>query len=287
MKSQVSRFAVVETSDIGNNVTISEFSVIRKGVIIEDNVFIHPNVVINSGTILKNGIEIFPGVLIGREPKGPKASGVLARPLKYEKKVIIGENCSIGPNAIIYFGTKIGPNTLIGDAASIREQSIIGEKCIIGRYVSVNYETVIGSGTKIMDMTHITGKCKIGKDVFIGMLVATANDNKLMAREYNETEVAGPIIMDNATIGSGASILPGVRIGKYAVVGAQALVSKNVLDYQVVVGIPARFQAWICRCGMKLEFRMNEEVCGSCGRKYRKILENGIEEVSGLSKLGF
>jgi acetyltransferase-like isoleucine patch superfamily enzyme len=277
MVNKINRLAVVETENISKNVTVSEFCVIRKDVTIGDNVFIHPNVVINSGVILRNGVEIFPGAFIGKEPKGPAEA--LGRPLKYDRSIFIGANCCVGPNAVIYYGTKIGENTLIGDGASVRENSQIGKRCIIGRFVTVNYETIIGDDTKIMDLTHITGKCKIGKNVFMGMLIATANDNDLYSRKYVDEKVAGPAILDGATIGSGATILPGVKIGRYSVVGAQALVSKEVHAYQVVVGVPARFQSWICRCGRKLVFVGGAECHCLCGRTFRRLSELEIEDI--------
>ena len=91
-----------------------------------------------------------------------------------------------------------------------------------------------------MDNTHITGNMKIGNHVFISVLVSTTNDNTMGREEYNEDHVCGPTIKDNVTVGAAANILPGIIIGNNAIVGASALVTKNVPDNKVVMGIPAK-----------------------------------------------
>jgi acetyltransferase-like isoleucine patch superfamily enzyme len=135
---------------------------------------------------------------------------------------------------------KIGRNTLIGDGASIREQCRIGDDCIISRCVTMNYNVRVGARTKIMDNTHITGNTVIGEDCFISLCVGTTNDNAIGKLPYDAARVRGPIIEDGAAIGAGATILPAIRIGKGAVVGAGAVVSRDVLPDTVVKGVPAR-----------------------------------------------
>ena len=111
---------------------------------------------------------------------------------------------------------------------------------MISRNVSINYHTKIGNYTKIMDNTHITGNMVIGSHVFISALVSTTNDNTMGRIEYDESHVQGATIADRVTIGAAANILPGVEIGENAIVGASALVTKNVPANKVVMGVPAR-----------------------------------------------
>lgn len=217
---------------------IANTVVIHDNVVIEDDVIIHDFVVLYPGTILRKGAEIYDHCTIGKLPTTP---GSTAKTYSSEYGVTeIGEQSILCPGVVIYTGTKIGHNTLLGDNCSIREKCVIGDFDIISRNVSVNYETEIGSYTKIMDNAHITGNMKIGDHVFISVLVASTNDNS-MGREDNAVEhLSGPVVEDYVTIGAGASLLPGVNVGKNSIVGASALVTKNVPSGKVVMGVPAK-----------------------------------------------
>lgn len=216
---------------------ISKTAVIHDNVEIEDGVIIHDYVVIYPNTIIKKGAEIYDHCVIGKPPKAP---GCTERKIEeVTEKTIIGENTILSPFCCVYTGVEIKNNSLLGDYASIRENCKIGSYTIISRNVSVNYDTVIGDHTKIMDNSHITGNAIIGNNVFISVLVSTTNDNAMGKNGYDE-RVTGPIIKDYAKIGAAASILPSVVIGEGSVVGSGAVVTKDVDDYKVVMGIPAR-----------------------------------------------
>jgi acetyltransferase-like isoleucine patch superfamily enzyme len=226
---------VAAEAKIGTDVSIGPYCVIGS-VTIGDETVIHPHVVITDGVTLGVGVEVFPGAIIGKEPKG---AGAVARQPFFEKKIHIGDGCSIGPHAVVFYDVEIGNNTLLGEGASIREKCRVGSKCILSRYVTVNYETTIGDGTKIMDNTHITGKATIGRGVFISIQVGTTNDN--VVRAGFSDHVIGPTIEDDVVIGAGAILLPGVVIGQGATVAAGAVVTKNVESLTLVAGVPARF----------------------------------------------
>lgn len=234
----ISNMASVQIEDIGENVTIHEFAVVRKNAKIGSNVIIHPHVVIEAGVEIGDDVEIFPGTYIGKEPKG---AGALARTLSFERRVLIGAHSSIGPGAVIYYDVEIGQHTLIGDGASIREQCRIGSRSIIGRHVTVNYVVSVGDRTKVMDHSWLAGNMKVGNDVFISGGVLTTNDNDMGRNGYHEEDIRGPIIEDGVVIGVGALLLPRIVIGEKAVVGAGAVVTKNVAPGTVVMGLPARF----------------------------------------------
>jgi acetyltransferase-like isoleucine patch superfamily enzyme len=234
----ISKLAVVESTEIGANVRIAEFAIVRAGARLGNDVVIHPHVVVGPGVTIGDGVEIFPGAFIGREPKG---AGALARQPVFERTISIGANASIGPHAIIYYDVTIGENTLIADGASIREKCRIGSRCIISRYVTINYNTTVGDRTKVMDLTHVTGNMTIGNDVFISVNVGSTNDNAIGKAGYSEDRVLGPTIEDGAAVGVGASLLPGVRIGAGAIVGAGAVLTKDVAAETLVMGMPARF----------------------------------------------
>ncbi len=233
----ISPHAVVLTDTIGQGVKIAEFAVVRQGVRLGKDVTIHPHVTIEPGAHIEDGVEIFPGAYLGKVPKGV---GATSRTVKFERHLRVGRGSSIGPHAVIFYDVEIGAETLIGDGASIREQCRIGAHCLISRYVTLNYNTTIGDRTRIMDSSHITGNCVIGNDVFISTLVATVNDNEMVLRSYAESKIVGPRIDDNVSIGAGACLLPGVHVGKGAIVGAGSVVTKDVESYTVVMGVPAR-----------------------------------------------
>lgn len=232
----ISSLAVVQSSHIGSNVTIGEFAIIREGAIIGNDVIIHPNVVITSGVIIGDGTEVFPGAFIGKEPKG---AGALSRLPDFQPKVFIGANCSIGPHAIIYYDVMIGNTTLIGDGASVREQSTIGSKTVIGRYVTINYNVHIGDSVKIMDHSWMAGNMTVENHVFISGGVLTSNDNLIGKSGYSNEHVVGPTIKHHASIGLGAKILPHLIIGEHSIVGAGAVVTKDVPAHVLVMGVPA------------------------------------------------
>ncbi len=233
----MSKLAVIETESIGQNVTIHEFAVIRRGAVIGDGAVIHPHVVIAEGVTVGAGVEIFPGAFLGKEPKG---AGATARLPVFERRIVIGDGCSIGPHAVIFYDVEIGEGTLLGDGASIREQGRIGSRCILSRYVTLNYNVRVGDRSKIMDMTHITGNTTIGSDVFVSTMVAMTNDNAMGQAGYQKDAIVGPRIEDGAMIGANATLLPRVVIGVRAVVGAGAVVTRDVAPGVTVMGVPAR-----------------------------------------------
>jgi acetyltransferase-like isoleucine patch superfamily enzyme len=240
IKSGLHKSAVIDSTDIGSGVTVGEFAVVRDGARLEDRVVIHPHVVIEDGVVVGPHTEVFPGAFLGKEPKG---IGVVARPPRFDRKLIVGGGSSIGPHVVLFYDVEIGEGTLLGDGASIREGCRIGQGCLISRYVTINYNTVVGDRTKIMDLAHLTGNCRIGSDAFIGMSVVTANDNSPLSVEgYIEERARGPVIDDGAMIGVGATLLPGVSIGAGAVVAAGSVVTKDVLPRTIVAGVPAVYK---------------------------------------------
>lgn len=212
-------------------------AIIHEDVVLGHGVVIHPYVVIEAGVTIGDGVEIFPHAYIGREPK---ATAAISRMPVFERKLTIGAHCSIGPHTTIYYDVEIGENTLIGDHSSIREQTRIGDRCVIARSVMINYNTKIGNRTKIMDLSEIAGNCVFGDDVFISAKVGTATDNNIAnSRTYGQ-HCQGQIIEDGATIGLAAILLPDIRIGKRAMVAAGSVVTKDVPEHTLVMGVPAR-----------------------------------------------
>lgn len=229
--------AIVESDSIGSGVSVGEFAVVRPGASIGDGAVIHPQVVINANVRLGDGVEVLPGSYIGR---APRAVGAIAREPSYRREATIGSGCAIGANAVIYYDVEMGADNLIGDGASIRELSRLGDGNVVGRGVTLDRDVVVGNGTRVMDKAHLTGGMRVGSDVFIAAMVVTTNDNSFGGRGYVEEELGGPTIEDGAMIGGGASLLPGVLIGRSAVVASGAVVTNDVAPGATVLGVPAR-----------------------------------------------
>lgn len=227
--------AVVSSeAELGENVRVAPYAVIGAATI-GDGCVIHPHVTIGNDVRLGSGVEVFPGAVVGKEPA---LVGATAREAQRGGDTVIGDGCSIGPHAVIYFDVEIGTGSLIGDGASIREQCRIGQHCLISRGVTINYNTTVGDRTKVMDGTHLTGNMWIDADVFISTMVATTNDNRI--REGYGDHVVGPKIHRRAIVGAGAILLPATTIGEGAVVAAGAVVTRDVAPGVTVMGAPAR-----------------------------------------------
>lgn len=229
--------ALVEAEQIGAGVTIGEFAVVRAGARIGDAAVIGPHTVIEAGVVIGEETEVLPGCHLGRSPR---AVGSIARPPTFEPRLHVGPGCSIGTNAVVYYDTEIGGQTLVGDGASIRELCRVGSSCVIGRLVTLDRDVQMGDGTRTLDKAYLTGGMKIGREAFIAASVVTANDNSFGGEGYREGGLRPPMIEDGARIGGGASLLPGVVIGRGATVASGAVVTEDVEPGATVMGIPAR-----------------------------------------------
>ncbi|MBC5636355.1 N-acetyltransferase [Ornithinibacillus hominis] len=220
---------------IGGNVKLGEHVIIEENVRIGDNVVIGNHVVIKSGTRIGDNVTVEDLSVLG---KLPASNNKMARKPNLSAPLLeIHDQVTIGCNTVLYSGSVICQGVFIGDLASIRENVKIGEESIVGRNVMVETNTEIGKRVTVQTGTYITADMVIEDEVFIGPCCSTSNDKYMGRRNYPHK---GPIIKKGARIGNNATLLPGIVIGIGGVVGAGAVVTKDVLDYKVVVGNPAR-----------------------------------------------
>ena len=190
-------------------------------------------------TYVGDNVKFFPNSVIGRPGMAPGGLTFTDYSKDGDKPVSIGDNTIIGVGVVLYSDVTIGKNCLIGDGVAIRGNVTIGDNCIVGINCKVGVNATVGNNTKIMDLTNVSSDAVIGSNVFIGPGVMMGNDNSLARSK--DWAVEGPIIEDWVTIGMNSSLLPGVTVGRDAMVGANSVVTKDVMPSVVVMGVPARY----------------------------------------------
>jgi UDP-2-acetamido-3-amino-2,3-dideoxy-glucuronate N-acetyltransferase len=177
--------------------------------------------------------------------------------------------------AVIDEGCDIGNGTKIWHFSHIMPNCKIGENCNIGQNVVVSPEVVLGDNVKVQNNVSIYTGVVCEDDVFLGPSMVFTNVTNPRSSVNRRSQYARTHVKKGATIGANATIVCGNQIGEYAFIGAGAVVTKNVSDYALVVGNPARQMGWMSEFGQKLKF--NKEgiaICPESGEKYK--LENGI-----------
>lgn len=147
---------------------------------------------------------------------------------------------------------EIGEDTKIWHFVHVRDGAKIGKKCIIGKGVYIDSKVEVGDNCKIQNFATLYQGVLIGNDVFIGPHVCFTNDLYPRAAIWNEDRLEKTLVKDGASIGANSTILAGVTIGKYAMVGAGSVVTKDVSDYELVVGNPAKFVGTVDKDGNKI-----------------------------------
>lgn len=184
----------------------------------------------------------------------------------------------------------IGAGTSIWHLVQVREGAVIGEDCILGTGAYVDREVVIGSNVKIQNGALIYRGSTLEDGVFIGPQACLTNDRLPRAinldgtTKSDEDWTAGPILVRyGASIGSGAVVLPGVTIGRFAMVAAGAVVTGDVPDHGLMLGVPARLDGYVCRCGERLVKRGDEWHCPTCDSLFRLVDESSMVSLDAIA----
>jgi UDP-2-acetamido-3-amino-2,3-dideoxy-glucuronate N-acetyltransferase len=180
----------------------------------------------------------------------------------------------IHPTAVVDPGAEIGAGSRVWHFCHVMAGARIGPGCVLGQNVFVGRDVAIGEGTKIQNNVSVYEGVRIGRRCFIGPSAVFTNVKTPRAEVERKDAFEATVVGDGATIGANATIVCGMSIGRYAVVGAGAVVTADVADHRLVHGVPAREQGWACRCGGILG---PELACADCGRAYRAA-GAGIEE---------
>lgn len=161
----------------------------------------------------------------------------------------------------------IGDGTKIWHVAHVMKGSRIGRNCNIGQNVVIGPNASVGNGVKIQNNVCVYEGVTLEDHVFCGPSMVFTNVFNPRSEVPRMDELRRTLVKRGATLGANCTIVCGTTIGRYAFVGAGAVVTKDVPDYALVVGSPARIQGWMCVCGQKLAFQDGVAVCG-CGKTY-------------------
>jgi UDP-2-acetamido-3-amino-2,3-dideoxy-glucuronate N-acetyltransferase len=172
--------------------------------------------------------------------------------------------------------TDIGKNTRIWAFSHVMKDVKIGEDCNFGDHSFVESNVDIGNRVTVKNGVAIWHGVTIEDDVFLGPNCVLTNDLFPRSKAYHSEDIP-TLIKKGASIGANATIICGITIGEYAMVGAGAVVKKNVLPFNLVAGVPARVIGYVSLNGDKLEFDSNNIARDSSGNYYRK--ENEMIEI--------
>lgn len=171
---------------------------------------------------------------------------------------IVDEDCEIGSGTRIWAGAHVMRGAKIGKGCNIGENCFIEGGVLVGDRVTVKNNVALYDGAVVED------------DVFLGpscVFTNVVNPRAFVSRKHAFQKT---VVQKGASIGANATLICGHTVGKYAFVGAGAVVSRDVPDFALVYGTPAKIHGWVCKCGCKLAFHSDVAACAECGSLYKK-----------------
>jgi len=176
---------------------------------------------------------------------------------------------TVHPTAVVDDDVVLGPGTRVWHFVHVSRGARIGARCVLGQNVFVGPGVSVGDGVKVQNNVSIYNGVTVEDDVFLGPSCVFTNVNEPRAfierkHEFRETRVGR-----GATVGANATVVCGHDLGAYCFVGAGAVVTRDVPDFALVLGVPATRVGWVCRCGRRLpDDEGAEPRCGDCGTRY-------------------
>ena len=177
----------------------------------------------------------------------------------------------VHPSATIDDGCSIGRGTKVWHYSHIMSGARIGERCSLGQNVFVGRAVTIGNNAKIQNNVSLYEGVELEDDVFCGPSMVFTNVINPRSHVSRKDEYRKTLVKQGASIGANATIVCGYTIGRFAFIGAGAVVTRDVPDYALVVGNPGRVAGWMCDCGIKLASGSRppaRAACNSCGAQY-------------------
>ena len=174
----------------------------------------------------------------------------------------------IHPSAIVDPGASIGEGAKIWHFCHVSPGAVIGENCVLGQNVFVASGVTLGRGVKVQNNVSLYTGVVCEDDVFLGPSMVFTNVINPRSFVERKSEFRQTLVKRGASIGANATIVCGSTLGAYCLVGAGAVVTKDVPDYALVTGIPARQAGWVSRLGHRLSFEDGKALCPESGEGY-------------------
>lgn len=190
------------------------------------------------------------------------------------------KNYFVHESSYIDDDVEIGEGTKIWHFCHIQRGAHIGKRCSLGQNVNVSNHVKVGDGCKLQNNVSLYEGVELENDVFCGPSCVFTND--LTPRAKYPKGSAGykkTLIKEGASIGANATVVCGHTVGKWALIGAGAVVASDVPDHALMLGVPAQQRGWVCECGQVLRQTGNSDYrCPDCGRTYQ-LKEEQLEEM--------
>lgn len=187
--------------------------------------------------------------------------------------------------AIIDPGAQIGPGTKIWHWVHVCAGAKIGANCVLGQNVYIGNKVVIGNNVKIQNNVSVYDDVTIEDDVFCGPSMVFTNVSTPRSHVPRKNEFQRTLVRRGATIGANATVVCGHEIGEYALIGAGAVVTRDVPPYALMIGTPAKRVGWMCQCGERLPSGSSLVTCTRCGGQY-EVADQACRPVSSSPQSG-
>ena len=176
------------------------------------------------------------------------------------------------PTAIIDLGAQIGEGSRIWHFCHISAQSVLGQNCVLGQNVFVANGVILGNGVKVQNNVSLYTGVTCEEDVFLGPSMVFTNVINPRSFVERKNEFSPTLVKQGASIGANATVLCGITLGRYCMIGAGAVVTKDVADFALVAGVPARQIGWVSRLGRRLQLDADGMAsCPESGEQYHLI----------------